>query len=310
MKLASVLLTASSLFAQDAIQGPVTGWLWDHQNEAMRPVLGIPGASILGANLESGVTLAKAASDQRSYSLGIGAEDRQAYLQLFRSKEPAQWLKSVPAGADRFVLSPSGDSAIFYYADSVKLALVTGLPANPRLVREIELTAEGEPASFAVNDGATVMLLAYPADRTTLVVDSDGNRWKLNRDGAVQSLTFADQSSDALIADDRGVWLIRNVNGSPEERQLFEGDTAYAAVSADRRHVVAAARNGRIHVIALDGTDVRTLECACEPTRLTRMAGGSVFQLNEAGDHPVWLVDLNSAEPRTVFVPADAKGDQ
>lgn len=312
MKPASILfVAASTLFGQSAIQGPVTGWIWDQQSVAVRPVLGIPGASVLGSGLDTGVTFSKAVSDQRSYLLGIGAEDQQVYLQTLRATGPAQLLKDMPAGAERIVLSPSGDSAIFYYGASLKLALVAGLPGNPRLVREIELSAEGEPSRMAVNDGASTVLLAYPADRSTLVVDAEGNRWKLNHDGAVQSLAFADHSSDALIADDTGVWLIRNVSGSPEERAVMEGGALHANLSATRNRVVAVFANGLVKVADLgDANTVRTLECGCEVTTLSRMAGGSVFRLNETGDQPLWLVDLNGDEPRALFVPADLRTDQ
>jgi hypothetical protein len=57
-----------------AIQGPVAGWIWD--GDGPRPLLGIPGASVVGAKQKASLSLSRAAiAPTGEFLLAIGAED-------------------------------------------------------------------------------------------------------------------------------------------------------------------------------------------------------------------------------------------
>jgi hypothetical protein len=65
---------------------------------------------------------------------------------------------------------------------------------------------------------------------------------------------------------------------------------------------LAASADGEVLVLALEGGEPARLACRCRPTALHRLAGGSLFQLNEAGNEPVWLLET-AGQPRLWFVP-------
>jgi hypothetical protein len=78
---------------------------------------------------------------------------------------------------------------------------------------------------------------------------------------------------------------------------------AIAAAQDNSRIFVANAQPAGVVSLSLTGGDPATQPCACKIAGLERMAGGSVFRLNEAGGGPVWLLDAAAASMRMVFVP-------
>lgn len=297
---AILFLAASALLAQNPVEGPVTGWVWDSNRSAIRPVLGIPGASVLGEGVDAGVVFSNAVA-ARGYSIGIAAEGGQAYLVRANSQGRAELMQTIPAGASRIVLSPGGDSAAFLYEDPGKLVVVDGLPSIGSEPREYNLG--GVPSALALADGGA--FLAATLDNTVLILDRDGNRWNAGQDRAANALAFLDASNDLLIGDESALWLLRNVR-NPERSLLAE--TAVRAVSAtvDRAYALAVDGNSKLQLIHLASRTVRELETPVEPALLSRLAG-NVFRINDSGTEPMWLVDLSTSEPRTVFVPADPK---
>jgi hypothetical protein len=300
---AILFLAAASSLAQTSaripVEGPVTGWVWDARPAALRPILGIPGASVLGDPMDTGIVFSAAVSDQRRYAIGISSEDGQAYLLRLRGEPQTALLKGVPAGASRVVLSPGGDTAVFAYASSGKLAVVTGLPDEPSETREIDLS--GTPSALAVNDHANYIAAAF--ENSLLIIDRDGNRWNPGLDGAPHSLTFLDGSNDLLIAGDSGVSLLRDVR-NPEQTLLTGQPSRAVAATRDGAWIVLFTSGGKLRTINMATHGSREVPVPVEPSSLLRLSH-SVFRINDSGNGPLWLLDLEGAEPRTVFVPAD-----
>jgi hypothetical protein len=299
---AILFLAASALLAQSAaripVEGPVTGWVWDAGHGSLRPILGIPGASVLGDAIDTGVVFSTAVSDQRQYAIGISSDDGQAYLLRLRGEPRAAMLKGVPSGASRVILSPSGDAAIFAYGESPKLAVVTGLPDAPSDPRELDLN--DTPSALAVSDHA--IYIAAALENGILIIDRDGNRWNPGQHRAPHSLAFLDNSNDLLIADDSGVSLLRNVQ-NPELTLLTDQPSRAVAATRDGGRAIVLVSGGKLRIIDLATRDSRELPSPVEPARLVRMSN-SIFGINDSGSDPLWLLDLEGAEPRTVFVPA------
>lgn len=264
--------------AAGQIRGPMLGWVWDSQKESIRPVLGIAGSSVLGKGLELG----------------------------FAVKEPAsRRLEGAAAGADRIVPSPRGTAAILWYAETKKLAVVSGLPANA-VVRETDLSTENAPGAMAVSDDGGLMLVAYPDARAVAAVDAEGNRWRLPKEASLNGIAFLEGSRDALLAAEEGVFLVRDVAGSIEVRLVWEGP-ASAVVSLDRQRALAVDGSAQTIVeVRLDSSLTRSASCPCSPTGLSRMNPSGVFRLNEVSRAPLWLVEVRESGLRTVFVPPDA----
>jgi hypothetical protein len=295
------------------IEGPVLGFSVD-QAAGIRPVLGIPGAATLGPAVISATGLAGVTlSPARDYALGLLASGREVVVvKNLRATAGASILDVAP-GPARIAISPSGDAAVLYYAETARIQVLAGLPESPSVSWSLDLSGlSGDPAALAVSDGGGAVLIA-PAGQPAavwLATQGVGQRLLYTAAGS-PSLAFLVGSLDAAIADGAAgvVVLVRDPAGEPQVTQIggqSEGVShplAIAAAQDNGRVFVANAQPAGVVSLSLTGEDPATQPCACTPTGLERMAGGSVFRLNEPGGGPIWLLEAAGASMRVVFVP-------
>jgi hypothetical protein len=290
------------LSAQDPIRGPMLGWVWDSRQESIRPILGIAGSSVLGTAADLGFAVKFASiSGNQEYAFALGGDAREAMAVDLRPAVP-----TFTPIANRAALSPRGNSAVLWYTDTNKLAILGGLPRNGVLLREIDLSVEGPPGAIAVNDDGSLVLAAFPETKSVMVFDPDGNRWKLPKESAVTALVFVDNSRDALIAAEDGVFLATDVSSNSAFRSISTIASAGALAALDaRRILVVDASIQAVVEVTVDSGDSRSVQCPCAPTGLVRMSGNGIFRLNEVSRGPLWLVEISDSGLRTVFVPPD-----
>jgi hypothetical protein len=138
----------------------------------------------------------------------------------------------------------------------------------------------------------------YRADRSPVL---------LRNARRVSGIEFLPGSSDALVAESDGVYLISEAFGP----QLIAGTNdgisgvTAAVASADGSRVIIAMESGQIAIRDRAATAQSIVSCACRPTGLARLRGPGVFRLNEIGDGSLWLLDAGSGEPRVLFVAGD-----
>ncbi|HUQ91996.1 MAG TPA: hypothetical protein VM120_09955 [Bryobacteraceae bacterium] len=298
-----MFVTATSLCAQNAVQGPRVGWVYESASESVRSVLGIPGSSLLGERRDAAHA---AIAGNRGFAIALAGESRQPSLVMLDSGESR--MLDLPAGAERAVFNASGTAAAVLYRNSANLIVVKGFPASPAVARHIDFAAAGMPFSIALSDDADAILAVY--ESTVTAFDEEGNRWNLNFDGAPRQVSFLDGSRDALISSEAGVYLVRTTTGNASYKKLWSGNATSAAATADgRRAIVLDGANSLVFLNLADET-VSSVDCGgCLANTLSRMSD-AVFRVNELSDGPLWLVDLNGQEPRAVFVPADVKSEQ
>lgn len=293
------LAASMTLCAQDAIQGPVVGWTYESASASLRAVQGIPGSSVLGARAGKDLRRAVTAPGG-AFALATTGESHDAVLIDLRSGAEPRKL-DVPAGVSDFFLSPRATTAVLLYRESGRAILLAGLPADPAVALEFETPA----SSLAVSDDARGVIAMEPDG--IRMFDGDGNQWLLNHPYATRSATFLEGSHDALLAGEKGVWLLREVTGNAAGEQIWEGDAL--AATLERNTAVVIDRDSGLIALNLQDRTSQRLACACTPIALTRMSQ-SVYRVNELAAGPLWLVDLNGPAPRAVFVPADAKLDE
>jgi hypothetical protein len=198
------------------------------------------------------------------------------------------------------VLSPRGKSALLLYHDRGTAVIVE----NGEAIREI--SAGFGPASYAWSDDGETGLAALPSGEI-VVFDSSGNHWKAALEGGFP--VFLDGKSDALISNARGVWMLRSHSAGGSAALIWEGDALAAVPTGDGRNAVVLDRAQQLFLVNLETRSSRKIECPCLPETVSRLSE-SVFRVNHLTDGPLWLVDLNESEPRTVFVPAGAKAEE
>jgi hypothetical protein len=295
-----VLLAGIPALAAEAaaVSGPVLGYVFDGPG-ALRPILGVPGASFLGARVPFGFDSAMGEiSPRQDYAMIVGTDGALRLLDLGRAPVSARAIDGALASPDRMLLSPAGRSALLVKGTGAQV--ITGLPAKPA-VAGIDFSAlPGMPEALAVNDDGAV--LAAAAGGLFLVTGSVETR-ALPSSGEISALAFAPNGTDALAAGAGQVAVIADVAGQPAWRTVatLDGDsgTPFAAAATERRALIATSAS----LIAVDlQTGAATpLECATPVTALARL-GGEAFRLGALTEDPLWIVD-GGPQPRLLFVP-------
>ncbi len=140
--LVSLLCLAAplALAQQGRVEGPVTGYVFDGQAQVLRPVLGIPGASVLGDPVNLGAGLASGAVSPRLDSVIAVATDGTFHIYTLNagaaSEVPANGIPFVP---ERVVFSPTGSAAALYGGGRIQV--VTGLPGAPKPGNNFDISA-------------------------------------------------------------------------------------------------------------------------------------------------------------------------
>ncbi len=282
---------------------------------ALWPILGVPGASLLGNSLYTGLDLADAVvSPDQNYAFLLTGELHQLkLLHLVASGAAASPIDGAMAAPDVIALSPRGDAAALYRASDRLLQVLTGLPDSPRILREIPSAALGGIlTSMAVADDGEAVLVAV-ADQA-LLIPSDGIPRPLPVDGPVSAMAFRPRTHDAIAAnrlnnlslilratEDAEIQLL----ASPEDGIL---DPLAVAFSLDGSRAFVANSGGNLIQFDFSGGPPQSLSCQCRIAGLHRLIGNSVFLLTDLSDGPILVFDGDAPQPRIVVVPAVSEG--
>ena len=144
--------------------GPVLGYVWDSSSQGLRPVQGLPGASILGAATvsasgRSAAFIATASSGISGMALFLDSNGG-----VFQSPLPGGALTKIASvpGANALALSNAGSYALVTgeSTSGVNIAsVISGLPQSPA-VRNLNVSALPAIAGGAASDTGTVALAA------------------------------------------------------------------------------------------------------------------------------------------------------
>lgn len=304
-----LLATAANLFPQanpGTVGEPEIGLVFDRQARGLRLLRGIPAAARLSARFDSPDLSVAAVSAERRYAMAIEGETGDVVVVRLAGRER---LAGAIAGVRRVAVSPSGSSAVVYSEAAHVAQIFTGLPESPQMRRQIDL--EEAPSRLAVSDDAGVLLAVVSRNGAQLVLSLPAERDPeiLLASPGIAGAEFLRGGRDAVIAEGNGaVWKARDASGPGLERIADErdgvADLTSLAISSDGSRIVAGMRSGAVTVWNLSSGVRVTVDCACDPSGLTRLRG-SVFRLNDDGVVPLWLLDAEGAEARIFFVAAE-----
>ena len=318
-------LAAGSVLAaqQGSLAGPVAGFVYDSPGRALRPIQGVPGASLIGDPINLGLDLTAAYVSPRQDSAFVVSADGLLHFFRLASTGPVETsLGGISFIPQRVVFSPSGTAAALLTLG--KAQVFQGLPGAPALAGAITLPATGglQPASatasrsrqrtptaadFAISDDG-VYLLSVSGGSVRLLSVNGQNR-SLIPAAAGALVAFAPGGHDAAVLDPAaGLLFIRDAAGAAGVQTIAQPDDSLASAvgigfSQDgaKLYVASAAAHGVV-IFDLVAGSRSTIACDCTPATLAPM--GSLFRLNEFGSGPLWLLDAGAAPPRIVFVPA------
>jgi len=298
------------IYAQD-IAGPVLGFIPNSDKTAVFPVLGVPGASLMGAaiSLEGGVS-ALTVSPRQDFALAVADQTHQAMLIDLSRPGFSITALALIANRPQAALSPTGAAAAVFDGDSQRLQIMGGLPKSPQSLANADVSFLGEPLrSMAVSDDGSLVLLE--TDTTLWTLRSSGYAWQVPIESPDRG-AFLPNRRDAVITDDqtRSAYLIRDLGGANELAFLASardsGTFTAASGSEDGRQVLLAANTGEIHIVDVATGYESRIACSCSPTGINRLRGSAVFRLTEPSTEPIAVLDASSGDSRIVLIPPSA----
>jgi len=295
-----------ALSAQDgSLSGPVAGLVFDRESRALRPMIGVPGSSHLGAGLADGMEMAAVSPSGR-----LILASTEGRMLLGRIDEAGlKWSALGPEPAPELIVwSRSSATAASYNADSRRLVLWKNLDGQPEAIA-LPLPEQGELTALVVEssgDGvvASVDAAVYRFDAAGASVLA-----RLERPGA---LLLGAGERDLFVVD-RGrqeILTVRGYRETPDVARLAGqglgiADPVALALSPDGGSLLIAQARSLV-VWDLTAADIRLqMGLDFEPTRLEPLVDGSVYALNarlRAGD--VLRVLEFGDQPAIYFVPA------
>jgi len=314
-----IALPVFDLVAQNgsSLNGPSLGFVSDDKGTKIWPLLGILGAAIPGQPLALPESITNAAiSPEQDYALAISTLTGQPVI--VRLDSPNLTSTPLPGGRPNPVLiamSPTGAGVALYEKSSRVLQLISGLPATPQIVSELDTSSlDGDVQEIAVSDDAKIALMLVGNESRTI--------WTIQGSGAMSTVSairpahiaFIAHRTDALIADDatQEVFLLRDLDQVPVRTPgavLWRGaDRQFSAIAASRDGrslYIAQHGSDEIFIVDLQTQETTALHCQCKPTTLSPLKGPSVFRLNGLSNGPISVLDASSPSPRTLFIPLD-----
>lgn len=313
LALALAILPAG--FGQQRVEGPVLGFVFDAQVR-LRPILGIPGSSLLGRPVYSNpAARLGAVSPQQDFALVAEGESGRLVLLTELAGAPVSRTIEALGNATRIAISPGGAYVAVYSAGEGRVRVAGGFPAGPAEPEEFPAAGLVE---LAVSDTGAAVAVIEQAGRLDVVALQRAGGRVLVSTGAYGGMAFLHGRDDLLVADREldTLALVRGVTTGGAAEALANRRDGIAgprevAVSLDNRYAfVANQATPGVLVVDLEGGAARMIPTDAAPSRLARLRGNAVFRLTEAEDQPLWLLDAGPPQPRLVFVAAEAGGER
>jgi len=310
-----VLGTLGVVHAQtSAIGAPLTGFLVDSRTHSIRPIQGVPGASVTGDPLAADVDVRTAVFSSTG-QFAVTADSRRGLVLIngLNSGTPStQVIEGAIPGAEMMSLNDSG-SAVLYSRSTGQVQFLSGLPNSP---------VASPSRSISSLPGAVTALAIAAGGASALVAVSDGTYGGVyeiaNADGATpQSIASAYQpSAVSYVNNDQDAVLADAFTNEVDLIQGIHANQTRSAVVASRdgvqNPVALQAYNGLLliasagsqNVIEYDLAAARVLTSTSLPIAPTRFGAlniRGVFSLNDASAGPSYL--YSAADSSVLFVP-------
>jgi hypothetical protein len=303
------------LLAEAGVQGPVSGFVYDARLAAIRPVNGMPGASMLGAPLPLSISVRHAAiSTARDFALAV-SDDGTAYLAngLAGGAPSPAALDGAIGNVSRVVLNATGDAAVLYSEGAGQLQVITGLPAQPKAGAAVDASAAGVLSAMALSADARRIAAATSGEGSVYEFFASWDSPKLlAASHGASAIAFRNADQDVVLANQatNEIVLLSGIDGNggvsvlANESNGVNKPVGIRSVKGDDE--IWVANSGSSTLLAIDMTDpgaTYNIALAAAPTGCG-LLDKSILVLNDAGAAPLLLADW--ANNRAVyFVPAD-----
>jgi hypothetical protein len=300
--------------------GPVLGYVWDAPSQGLRPVQGLPGASIVGAATVSAsgrraVFIASASSEVSGMALFLDANG--GIFQASQSGGALSQVANIP-GANTLALSNGGGYSLITGESTSGIhiaSVISGLPQSPT-TRALNVANLASIAGGAASDTGTVALAVGSGQSGTSLIAFIGQSAgaQVATAQSFGGMQFVPGSDELVVADGGtgALTAISHVNTAPASTTLSPAGAIASPVALDvtpnGRWVVAANHAGDVLRIDLTGAVAATTShCSCAPSQVLAMRGSTsetTVRLVTTGAGPLWIVDAGRPTPRVLFIPS------
>jgi hypothetical protein len=279
----------------------------------LRPIVGIPGAVVLGdpVQLPDGLQTMAVAPGQ-GYALVQTADRGETSLLPIT---PAGVGTLVPisgalANPDGIEFSPSASVAALFSRQRQVIQVIGGLPAAPQVVRNVDMAAlRGFAGTFAVSDDGRVLLLAV-ADGDTSVLNAlpaNGDVRMVARAGTISAIRFFPGTLDAVAADPQfnQILLVSGGGGLRVIATAADGVSTPVDIEAMTVNRVLVVNQGNQSLLDIDlnATTANPVACPFSPAGLRRLRQKSAFLVMDADRGGAWAIDAGDVQERVSFIP-------
>jgi hypothetical protein len=297
-----------------AVRGPVTGYIFDAQARAIRPMMGLPGAAYLGAPLVSGVDAASVSPDGSAAMTVQGGQ--LTFYQGFGSARPAVVPVKGAVAAGYFAWSPSSTAAAVYSPAAKQAQVFTNLLAAPPAGAAIDLSGlAGQVTAMAFDGQHIILAVASPVAGGIYVATVQSGPQLVA--SAVSPLGIVVAGADLYFADNQAqqIWQVRSYATRPAP-VLFAADMSISSpaalqLSSDGARLYVANAGSRtlgVYDVAAR-SPVESLALNFTPTALDRFGNASVFLLDAGGrgNGPLYVL-TDTLDRRAVYFVPGAEG--
>ncbi len=289
--------------------GAQLGLIWNATDATLRPLVGVPGSTQLGAPLfPAGAYVAGAFATPTQTALLIDPKGNLQVLAL-PATQPLTLTQGLSASSS-ILFAPRGAYAAVFKPGSTSVLLVSGLPQAPVVNT---LTASAAIQGVAVSDQGTVLVAAGKGTVSVTAITSGGARSTLASLAAFGGMSFISGSEDSLVADAAANTLSRYHNGTAtllaNHASGLNQPFAVAASQDGHWAVTADQADGILLRVDLTGaTPPAQSTCACTPTQLSALSGNAVFTLAAPASAPGWMIEADGPASRVLFIPPARSG--
>lgn len=302
-------LAAAGLMAETPVARvgtPLVGYVQDAKSRAVRPVYGIPGASLVGEPLGLPFAVDRlAVSPRQDYLIAADNDDGGIWVVIPRdSGIETRLLADLPAGAEIF-LSPAGTAAVF--RGTAEMQVYTGMP-DGKLARRISSGLLDSSGPLAVTDDGALVLAAGSSGLR--LADASGQILPVAGDGSVSALAFRIGSHEAIVAwgDRLEWWTDPAVTAAARRQWSVRGTVVGAAFAAGGSHIFYATADGTVFDLDTVSEAFSQRSCGCTPTGFSPLQDSSIFRLTALDSGPMQLAVAEREGLQIYFVPALVEG--
>ena len=185
-----LLMAAGAILlgAQTPLGGPSLGYIFDERGQTLRPILGIPGASLFG---DPWATTGRISIAAVSAQQNVAIVNDGVWKAIGLAGGSVTALPDGLPSRAQLSVSENGTAAAFYDADKNALSVVTGIAGSSMAANSVSLAAlPGAITVFAAaDDGSLLLSASVPAGGEALFwIGADGSVYQLASLNATASI--------------------------------------------------------------------------------------------------------------------------